>query len=368
MPNTITLIHVSVPMTEPFRISSGEVTNKESILVRIDLNGISAFGEASPMSGGFYSIETPDSTWESLLSHAIPAMIDDGTFQPEFVEKRMKKDKTEPFAWAGLEGALWDLKVQEEDRSFIDELGTTLNPIPSGLAVGIYPTVEGLLEACTRYLESGYQRLKIKIEPGWDIKPLQAIRETFGDIPLMVDANAAYTNDHFPIFDELDKMSLMMIEQPLAKNNIEGHAQLQARLSTPICLDESASDIEAVKQAIDAKACRIVNIKIQRLGGLCQAKKVYDLCVEHSIPTWMGTMPELGIGALHALYMSLLPNCTYPTDVEASSRWFVEDIIRPPIEVKNGMIEIAPEHSNRPSVDMDAVDRYTVREKSVLLM
>lgn len=367
MADRISLIHIDVPMTEPFRISSGEVRSKESILVRIDRNGLCAFGEASPMTGGFYSEETPASTWDFLLDHAIPKVIRNGSFRPEFAARCVEEHPEAPFAWAGLEGALWDLRIQEDGTSFIDQIGAQVSPIPSGLAVGIYPTIEELLEACSKHLRSSYKRIKIKIEPGWDIKPLQAIRQMCENIPLVVDANGAYTETHFPIFDQLDEMGLIMIEQPLAKDNLNGHIQLQARLATPICLDESISGIETAKRAIESAACRIVNLKIQRLGGIVRTKEVYDFCLQRNIPTWMGTMPELGIGALHALYMSLLPNCLYPTDVEAGSRWFVEDIIDPPITVTNGTIEIPLEHRNRPNVDMQIVERYTVRVESIPL-
>jgi O-succinylbenzoate synthase len=319
------------------------------------------------MTGSFYSEETPGSTWDFLVDRAIPKIIREGRFQPEFAARCAAEDRAERFVWAGLEGALWDLRVQEQGTSFIECLDAELSPIPSGLAVGIYSAIEDLLDACSRHLNSHYARLKIKIEPGWDIEPVRAIRQAFGNIPLMVDANGSYSETDFRIFEELDDMGLVMIEQPLARDNLKGHVELQARLATPICLDESISSTEGAKRAIESAACRIINLKIQRLGGLISTKEIYDLCLENGVPTWMGTMPELGIGALHALYMSLLPNCVYPTDVEASSRWFVEDIIDPPISVLNGHIEIPPEHRDRPNVSLRIVDRYAVRAKTLLL-
>jgi len=362
--NAITLIHIDVPMTEPFRISSGEVCSKESILVQIERDGAAAFGEASPMSGAFYSRETPDSSWNFLREAAIPRLLAEGTFRSDFVLRAMAEGD-DKFAWAGVEGALWDLAVQEEGGSFGERMGVQPAPIASGLAVGIYPTIGELVEACRRYMQAGYQRLKIKIQPGWDIEPLRAVREAFPGVPLMVDANAAYSEEHFPIFDEIDKMGLLMIEQPLAEKNLAGSAQLQARLATPVCLDESASDLAAVERALQIGACRIVNIKIQRVGGLLAAKRIYDFCASQGVPNWMGTMPELGLGALHALYMALLPNCSYPTDVEASRRWFADDIVDPPIEVKEGWIEIPPAHRRRPNVNQDIVDKYTIRRERI---
>ena len=361
MPNRVSLIHVEIPMTEPFRISSGEVRTKEAVLIRIEMDGIQAWGEASPMAGGFYSSETPDSSWAYLSAHAIPRLLQSRNFHPEFVARELLAEECDRFAAAGLEGALWDLTVQREAISFTQALGVEYSPVASGLAVGIYPTIDRLIQACERYLADGYRRLKIKIQPGWDVEPLREIRRVFGEIPLMVDANAAYTPADFPVFEQLDGMGLLMIEQPLAKDDLEGHRRLQARLSTPVCLDESASSPETVRRAIEMEACRIVNVKIQRLGGIQKAREVIELCAARGIPTWMGTMPELGLASLHALYLALHPNCTYPTDVEASRRWYQDDIIDPPITVRDGWINIPPEHHARPRIDTAAVDRYRKR-------
>lgn len=361
MGNGITLVHVNVPMTEPFRISSGVVDSKDSILTRFERGGIVGWGEASPMSGGFYSSDTPESCWSFLSEQAVPRILDRRVFSSEALRKEFSGFHGEPFSLAGLDGALWDIATQQAGTAFLDRLGAKPTAVASGLAVGIYPTIDGLLDACTRYLRDGYRRLKIKIQPGWDIDPLGAVREAFGEIPLMVDANAAYNEEHFPILKRLDDFDLMMIEQPLAADNLEGHKQLQACISTPICLDESADNIQTVRTAIDMEACRIVNLKIQRIGSLDATLAIHNLCRDSGIPNWMGTMPELGIGALHALYLAHLPNCTFPTDVEASRRWFVEDIIDPPITVDDGLIHIPKEHEARPSVSEDIVERYTIR-------
>ncbi len=365
MSNRIDLIHVTIPMTEPFRISSGKVSHKDSIIIRIQKDGIEAFGEASPMAGGFYSQETPESTFDFLKKYAIPKLIQKRHFRPQFVTQCLMEDQREMFAWAGLEGALWDLRSAEEDVPFPDAIGIEPRLVESGLAVGIYPTLELLLQACEKYMRDGYKRLKIKIQPGWDLEPLHAIREAFGQIPLMVDANAAYGEEHFPIFDEMDKFDLLMIEQPLSAYDLNAHNRLQVRLNTPICLDESASDPARLKLALEKRACKIVNIKIQRVGGLARAIEMYDLCASRGVPVWMGTMPELGIASLHALYMSMLSNCTYPTDVEASRRWYVEDIIDPPIEVIDGLIGLPAKHRERPNVDMGIVERYIVRSEKL---
>ena len=363
MANRLTLLQVRIPMTEPFRISSGVVDSKDSILIRIEREGIVGWGESSPMAGGFYSSDTPESCWKFLSEEAVPRLLESGRFAPESLHAVFPRFRDAPFSLAGLDGALWDGAVQEEGTSFIERLGVEAAPIPSGLAVGIYPSIEELIAACKRYLRDGYKRLKIKIQPGWDIEPLQAVREAFGDIPLMVDANAAYREEHFSVLQQLDAFDLMMIEQPLAAGDLDGHARLQASIATPICFDESADDIEAVRTAVEMKACRIVNLKIQRIGSIGGAVEIHNLCRNAGIPNWMGTMPELGIGALHALYLALLPNCAYPTDVEASQRWFAEDIINPQIEVRNGCIHLPKEHKNRPAPDENTISRYAIQSR-----
>lgn len=367
MGNSITLIHVDVPMVEPFRISSGNVSSKESIVIRIERDGIEAWGEASPMSGGFYSAETPESCFRFLAEQAVPLLIADGRFDPAHIVEWKEKHPGDPFSWTGLDGALWDYAVQSAGTSFSERLGANPGPVRSGLAVGIYPSIDKLLAACERHLRDGYHRLKIKIEPGWDIEPLRAVRETFGEIPLMVDANAAYREEHFEHLAQLDAFNLMMIEQPLAADDLIGHQRLQAQIQTAICIDESAKNLSAVQRAIELEACKIVNLKIQRIGSLSETVAIHDLCQRHGVPNWMGTMPELGIAGLHAVYAAGLPNCTYPTDVEASSRWFVEDIVDPPIQVTDGDIELPTQHRQRPHVNPDTLNRYTVHEQTFVL-
>ncbi len=358
MPHSVDLIPVSLPMTEPFRISSGVVDSKTSILVRIEEDGLIGWGEASPMSGAFYSKETPESTLAFLRAEAIPEWISLGSPGPDFIIQKLRETQSNRFGWTGLEGALWDLSLQQEGRSFRDTFGGNARSVESGLAIGIYPTIDQLVERCQYYLRDGYKRLKIKIEPGWDIEPLQAIRDAFPNVPLMVDANAAYRREHFTLLKRLDDFDLLMIEQPLASEDLEGHAELQRMITTPVCLDESADSADRVREAIRLKACKIVNIKIQRVGGLSAAKEIHDLCESEGIANWMGTMPELGIASLHGLYMATLSNCLYPTDVESSRRWFTEDVIQPEITVVDGLVTLPVEHQHRPFVDEARVEKY----------
>ena len=359
----VTLTHVRVPLVEPFRISNGEIAEKDAILVGIFSGGAAAYGESSPMSGSFYSDETPESAWSCLTIDLIPRLLQASPDSIEEVNALLDQVTGNAFAKAGVETAYWDLHAQAAGKSLSAFLGSSRTTIESGLAVGIYPSINELLAAIENYLMEGYKRVKIKVQPGWDVEPLRAVRRAFGTIPLMVDANCAYTQNDLNHLKKLDEFELIMIEQPLPKDDLEGHAALQKAIQTPVCLDESAKDIATVQRAIELGSCRIVNIKIQRVGGLQNAKKVHDLCAQHGIPVWGGTMPELGIGGAQTVHLATLGNFLFPTDVESSKRWFVDDIIEPLIEVQNGMISLPAGSGNAYKVDLRKVERYKVREE-----
>ncbi len=361
----ITLTHVRVPLVEPFRISSGEVAEKDAILVGVFSGGLVGYGESSPMSGTFYSGETPDSAWNCLTDELIPRVLRSAPDSIREVNSLLDQVKGNAFAKAGIETAFWDLEAQKVRKPLRALLGSDRSKVESGLAVGIYPTIRELLLTIEKYLVEGYKRVKIKIQPGWDMKPLSEVRGEFGKIALMVDANCAYTRKDLNQLGALDNFDLMMVEQPLAKDDLEGHAALQSILQTPVCLDESAEDVPTVRKAIELKACRIVNIKIQRVGGLQNAKKVHDLCAEHGIPVWGGTMPELGIGGAQTVHLATLGNFLFPTDVESSRRWFIDDIINPLLEVENGLITLPEGIGNGYTIDSRKVQQYKVREESL---
>jgi O-succinylbenzoate synthase len=353
---------VRVPLHEPFRISSGEISVKDAILVELEADGATGWGEASPMAGAFYSAETPESTWEFLRSKLVPAFLARPELDPERCWERLAEFPGEPFAKAGLEGAVWDLRAQQLGRPLWLLLGGTNRPVPSGAAIGLFPTVEELLARVERFLGEGYRRVKIKIEPGRDVELVHAVRERFGGIPLMVDANAAYVPEDFPVFQELDGFGLLMIEQPLGREALEEHAELQRRLKTPLCLDESAESLEAVRKIIRLGSGRILNIKVQRMGGLWPARLAHDAAQAAGLPCWLGTMPELGVASMQGLHLATLPNFTYPADVEASSRWFAGDIVSPPINITaEGMIALPPGAGIGCRVDLDAVRARRVR-------
>jgi len=291
--SAIRLHRVQVPFWEPFRLSNGEVSVKDAILVQIEADGLTGWGEASPLAGSAYSGETPQSTWDFLCNHLVPSFLEQPELDPTQCFERLSKFPGEPFAKAGLEGAVWDLHAQRTGTPLWSLLGGEKRPIASGATAGLMPETSELLDRVEKFLRQGYRRMKLKIAPGKDIELVRAVRKHFGNIPLMVDANGAYQIQDAGLFEELDRFDLMMIEQPLAREALAEHAELQKRLRTPICLDESAENLAAVESIIRLGSGRILNIKVQRMGGLWPARQAHDLL--GAPPSAIRTIPGSGI-------------------------------------------------------------------------
>ena len=366
----VVLRRIKVPLHEPFRISNGSISEKESIVIELYSGNAVGYGEASPMSGSFYSKETPDSTWHALASDLVPDILSRTIQSPVGYAELLNDYIREPFARAGIEGAVWHLAATLLNTTIGDLLGAPDKKIASGLAVGIYDSTEELLNRIAHYLEDGYQRTKIKIQPGWDVEPLTAIRKRFGQISLMVDANGAYNlTEHAEHLKSLDGFGLLMIEQPFASAALQEIASLRTILQTPICVDESAESLERLEEIIQCNAASIVNIKVQRVGGLWNAKRMHDRAQKAGLECWLGTMPELGIASAQALSIASFPGFVYPTDIEASSRWFQDDITLPPITIDRRGFIISPEHSGASAgamhynVDRSKLERYTIERK-----
>jgi o-succinylbenzoate synthase len=354
------LTHVRVPLQEHFRISSGAVSEKDALLIQLTAGDHTGLGESSPMSGSFYSSDTPESCWRELSQLLLPALLSQSFASLHAAIEWINARPESNFAKAGIETALWDLDAKIQNRPLYQLLGGENKPIPSGLAVGLYDDPAAMLRAIQQHLTAGYHRVKIKIEPGRDLALVRAVRAEFGDIPLFVDANGAYNLSHLSLFEALDEYNLMMIEQPFAGPNLEDSAQLQKRIRTPICLDESLESSDDLLRAIALQSFRIANIKIQRVGGLSRALEIYDICQRHNIPVWIGTMPELGVGCAAGIALASLPICAFPTDVEASLRWFQDDIVQPLIEVHHGNIHLPQTPGLGFAIHEDGLRRYTV--------
>jgi O-succinylbenzoate synthase len=362
---TVVLHRVRVPFVEPFRISNGVVAEKDAILIELTTaDGIVGWGEASPMSGSFYSADTPDSSWAILKDEIVPAVFALGQLDPARV-RELAGDK---FAKAGIEGALWDAYAHTRKMPLCDLFGIKRRAVPSGVAIGIFDTIDELLERVRHYVSEGYQRVKIKIQPGWDVEPVAAVRAQFPEVPLMVDANAAYTLTDLQIFRELDRFKLMMIEQPLAAGAIAEAGELQANLKTPLCADESADSLDTLDQIITNRAARIVNIKVQRVGGLSEALLMLQTARAADLQCWVGTMPELGIASAQALHLAMHPDFSFPTDIEASSRWYLDDVVEPAITINGGgHIEVPDGPGAGYKVASEKVQRYTIAVESFAL-
>ena len=334
----ITLTHVRVPLVEPFRISSGAVAEKDGIVVRVDTEEGTGFGESSPMSGSFYSADTPESCWRELCETLVPQLIGREWDAPLTAAEHVSAMPGSAFARVGIETALWDIEARRQGKPLFELLGGVDNPVESGLAVGLYDNTSDLLKTIERYMADGYKRVKIKIERGRDLALVQAVRDEFGNIPLFVDANGAYDMSDLDTFRALDDFGLVMFEQPFPGPMLRELAALQREVRTPVCLDESLETEQDVRRAIDLGSLKIANIKIQRVGGFTNALRIYEICRQNLIPVWVGTMPELGIGGAQGIALATLRDCTYPTDVEASLRWFRDDIIKPLLEVTGGCL------------------------------
>ena len=361
----ITLTHVRIPLGEPFRISNGEVAEKDGIVVAVHSEGLTGYGESSPMAGSFYSSDTPESCWQQLTAELAPAILGRDFESLDAASRWIDQQPGSNFAKVGLETALWDIEAQRLGVPLHRLLGATRDYAESGLAVGLYDSTEQLLQTIARYLPDGYKRVKIKICPGHDVDLVRAVRDRFGDIPLMTDANASYTLDHLPTYQKLDEFGLRMYEQPLAGAALEDSATLQRALQTPICLDESLESFDDLERAAALGSFSIANIKIQRVGGFRNALRLYHRAAALGLSIWIGTMPELGIGQAQGAAMSALASCDYPTDVEASLRWFRDDIIAPFLEVRDGRILLPQTPGLGYVIDQAKLDRYQVARKEI---
>ena len=362
---SVVLHRVRVPFVEPFRISNGVVTEKESILIEVtSADEVTGWGECAPMAGSFYSADTPDSSWRVLTEELVPRLLDSRAVDPQRAFQELRELPGDAFAKAGIDGALWDLYANSRRISLCESLGINARAVPSGVAIGIFDSVEELLERVRLYTAQGYQRVKVKIQPGWDVEPVARIREQFPALQLMVDANAAYSIDDTTALRELDRFGLMMIEQPLAATAIDEAGELQSQLRTPLCADESADSITAVRQLIEKNAARVINIKIQRVGGLSAALLMLQTACAAGLRCWVGTMPELGIASAQGLHLAMHAGFSFPTDIEASTRWYADDVIEPLIEIdREGFIHVPPGLGMGFKVSRDKVKEYaTARE------
>ena len=355
-----------LPLVHFFETSFGRSYDRTFVLVRVEGGGHEGWGESVAEANPYYSSETTDTVWHILEFFLVP-LVNGQTFEhPRDVFPALRRVRGHNMAKAGIEMAVWDLYARSLGKPLSAVLGGTRSRIPSGVSIGIQDSLDQLVEKIDRELAAGYQRIKIKIKPGWDIDAVERVRARFGAIPLMVDANAAYTLQDQPHLARLDPYDLMMIEQPLDYDDVMDHATLQQGITTPICLDESIHTVRIARDAIEARACRIINIKPGRVGGHRASIELHDLCAAHDIPVWHGGMLESGIGRAHNIHLASLPNFRLPGDIAASKRYYQPDLIEPAIEVgADGTIAVPDGPGIGVNIVRDRVNQATLRHLSL---
>jgi len=363
----IELRYVQLPLLHHFETSFRRVFGRDTILVAVWADGVEGWGESPVEDGPWYSSETVETAWHVQRDCLVPMLLGQRLETAAEAFDRMALVRGHNMAKTGLEEALWDIEARQKGVSVAQLLGATRPRIESGVSVGIQDTLEELLERVEGYLAQGYCRVKVKIKPGWDLEVVRALRGRWPDVPLMVDANSAYTleQEDADRLAALDGFDLMMIEQPLAYDDIYEHSLLQSRLRTPLCLDESIHTPAHARAALELGSCRIINIKPGRVGGLTQARRIHDLCRERGAPVWCGGLLETGVGRAHNVAIASLPGYTLPGDVSASDRYFGQDVVEPPFRLKSdGTIDVPQGPGIGVEVDRPFLDRVTVRREA----
>ncbi len=353
---------VELPYIHPFETSFGREEKNQEVVVRLHSDGLEGFGECVALDKPYYSYETVTTEWHILQDFIIPAVKSREIDTPEDVQTVFNRIRGHFMAKAGIEEAFWDLFAKEKGVSLSRLLGGTKSRIDSGVSIGIDP-MDILLDKINKRYKEGYKRIKIKIKPGWDAQVIKKIRKEFGDMPLMVDANAAYTLKDIDTLKELDQYSLMMIEQPLGYDDLYDHAVLQKELETPVCLDESIKSVKDAVLALKIGSCKIINIKHGRVGGLLKAKEIHHVCHEKGIPVWAGGMLEFGIGRATNIALASLEGFCLPNDISATNRYYTEDITESFTLNADGTITVPDKPGIGVTVNEDALKKYTIKKK-----
>jgi O-succinylbenzoate synthase len=361
----IVLRQIRMPLVHFFETSFGRTTERQMILVEATSGGVSGWGEVTCGENPFYNEEWTESAWLILRDYVVPRILNTEISDAGAVNGRTAHIRGHNMARGGLEAAVWDLQARLNGRPLWKEIGGgARREIPCGVSIGIQDSVAQLLEKIGKELAAGYQRIKMKIKPGWDVDVVRQVRERFPEILLMADANSAYSLNDADRLKRLDEFNLMMIEQPLAHDEIIDHAKLQQQLQTPVCLDECIRSAHQAQQAIEMGACQIINIKLGRVGGFAEARRVHDVAQAARVPVWCGGMLEAGVGRAHNVALATLPNFVLPGDVSASKRYWSRDIICPPVETTpQGTIAIRDDPGFGYELDRDFIRSITVREE-----
>lgn len=357
----IELFRVRLDLVHEFTTSSHAKRSLEHILVVLTAaDGSVGWGEIASPSGPFYSAETVESCWAVARDHLAAIVLRTDWDHPATLADALAKVRGNHFARAGFDMAAWSLWSSARGVPLATALGGTRTTVEAGVSLGIEPTIDDLLAQVAPRVAEGYRRIKLKIAPGWDVEPVRAVRSAFPEVPLHVDANGAYTVADEPVMKKLDALGLLMIEQPYAPRALADHADLQARLGTPICLDESVEEAGDLLTALRLGAGRVLNIKVSRMAGLTAAVRAHDLAAEHGMPVWCGGMHEFGIGRAANVALSALPGFTLPSDVSGSDKYYARDVTAPIVSA-GGLVEVSTEPGLGRTPDLDFVQAHTTR-------
>ena len=362
--DAITIREIQMPLVHPFETSFGRTTARRIILVTAHCGSIDGWGECTAGEHPFFSEESTDTAWHVLRDYLAPMLLGKSFEYAHESVSVIERARANRMAKAALENALWDAEAQHRNVPLWQLIGGTFDEIACGVSIGIQPSLDHLVGKVETEVVAGYQRIKVKVKPGWDIDVLSRLRHHWPNILLSCDANSAYTLDQIDHLRKFDQFRLLMIEQPLWSDDIHSHARLQAELETSLCLDESIRHHRDAAAALDLGACRIINIKLGRVGGFSEAQRVEHLCRSHGVPVWCGGMLESGIGRSHNIAMSTLPGFTLPGDVSASARYWHEDIIEPEVTVsKKGTIAVPQAAGRGFNIKEALVEKLAVRKE-----
>jgi o-succinylbenzoate synthase len=362
----IELFLCRLPLVHFFETSFGRSYDRTFVLIRVEGGGHEGWGESVAEANPYYSSETTETVWHIVSGFVAPLIIGKRFDHPREVYPALKRIRGHNMAKAGVEMAMWDLHARATGQPLSTVLGGTRDRIASGVSIGIQDSLDQLMAKIEKELAAGYQRIKIKIKPGWDLDAVERVRKRFGPIPLQVDANAAYSLEDAAMLAKLDPYDLLLIEQPLDYDDVMDHAVLQRQIKTPVCLDESIHTVRIARDAIDAKACRIINIKPGRVGGHQASIELHDLCAANGIPVWHGGMLESGIGRAHNIHLASLPNFSLPGDIAASKRYYQPDLIEPAIDIAaDGTIAVPQGPGIGVNIVRERIEKATIRHMSL---
>lgn len=358
---SITLHHISMPLVSPFETSFGRETDRQCVIVEIHSEGLIGYGECVATRDPGYNYETTGTSMHILKDFIAPLILGKDVKNALDFQERVSGIRGHQLAKAGAEMALWDLLGKREGKSLRELLGGVREKVEVGVSIGIQESAKSLVRSAQEYVNMGYARVKIKIKPGRDVEDTLAVREVFPDLRLQVDANSAYSMDDIDRLKPLDDLNLLLIEQPLFEDDIWDHHKFQLQFKTPVCLDESIVSPRHARYAIEMKACKIINIKAGRLGGLSQAVMTHDLCRQHAMPVWCGGMLETGIGRASNLALASMPNFTLPGDISASDRYYKRDITNERFVLNSdSTIDVPTGAGLGVTVDVEALKSYTL--------